>query len=442
MKAPILVALLLSLSTLQLRAEEEVAIILRNDAESHYNELEFLNRELRALQGRFEMLDSKLEEMSGSELQQMKSSLGALQIQMTTIRTQIAAIPTQDDQVAFRNKNKQVTAPTPAPVQDDCCSSSCRCDKPEPKCYLEKEASCARWGISLGGDWLYWQAKQAGMQYATTYRALPGVMSEAHTEVLDFEMGSGWRVFGKADIPYDGWDFFVAYTQISPSANSSVSGVLYPYLMCQNDSFSSTTFVNQAKARWGIELKAVDFEIGHELLLCKSFMFRPFMGAKGAWIDQNANINYIGTPTSPSNQYNISIGSDFGGGGLRMGFDSVWKWAAGFSLFGDAAASLLWGSYDLDQTQTLLGIPDVQWNDHLHGMAPVVEAKLGVSWDWDSFCGKYHIGLDAALEMQYWWQQNIYERFTSGSVTGTVLSTKQAYDLGFVGLTLGGRFGF
>jgi hypothetical protein len=69
----------------------------------------------------------------------------------------------------------------------------------------------------------------------------------------------------------------------------------------------------------------------------------------------------------------------------------------------------------------------------------MLQATLGLAWERRYYCDRFLVGLNAALETQYWWGQNIYDRFPSSEVPTSI---KTIYDLGFYGLTLGGKFGF
>lgn len=427
MKMPLLLSCLLSLSAL--RADEEIAAIFRNEDEVHISELEYLKNEIRALRRQVETLSSRSqhEPSKGEEVEQLKEQISSMQVRFEVMAKKLHAVSERTAEIAFLEKTPK-PAPTPAPAPIPC---------PSP-CYLGKEEPCKQHGIYAGADWLYWQVRQAGMQYATSYNNIAGDLANAHSKSFDFDWKSGWRVNAGYNTPRDGWDLHFSYTQFSPEAHSDASGILFPYLLFQGAP-SFGTVVHNASGSWKIDLNSWDLELGRVFQMAKTFRLRPHAGVKQAWIDQNATVLYTGNPDHPTDQYLIQLKDDFSGFGLQAGLDSNWKLWQGFSFFGDLSAALLWGKFDIEQNQIIATVPQIQLKDPIKALAPMIDAKLGFSWDQDFFCDRFHFGLDVAFEMQYWWQQNIYDRFTS---TTFPTSVKTTYDLGLFGLSLGGRFGF
>lgn len=323
--------------------------------------------------------------------------------------------------------------PTPT-CKPQCCQPYNNC----PGIVAEKP--CYTPGPYFFADWLFWQARQGGMQFATQYNPLAGDMADAKTRSFQLNWTSGWRVGAWYDSSFDFWDVGFDFSRIQPSSSKSVEGPLFPYLMYQGDlSALATTIVNEASGKWKINFNTWNLEFGRKMIASEHFTFRPHAGIKGAWIHQKAKIHYTGTPLEPTALFDIKLKNRFSGFGLRGGFDSYWGFGYGFGLFGNLAAALLWGSHHIHQDQTFVGIPSINWTDHFSAIQPAVDAKLGLSWDWRYYHDRFLIGVDAAWEMQYWWGQNVYDRFTSAQLPTSVKTT---YDLAFYGLTFGVKAGF
>lgn len=351
-----------------------------------------------------------------------------------------------------QNCRKSCSEPDSAPCTPKCCSNpkplrctpKC-CNLPNNNCpTIAPPTSCEQcWrGPYFSIDWLFWETRQGGMQYATEYSGpLFGDMLQAQAVSLDFGWTAGWRVGAGYDSPFDNWDFRFDFSRICPKTKSHVvSDAIFPYLMYQgNINALATTVVHEASAKWEISFNTWDFEFGRKILTSDHFDFRPHIGLKGAWIDQKASVDYFGGPAAPAGRYDIDLKNEFHGFGLRGGLDSTWRIGYGFSISGNLAGALLWGSFHVKQSQTLLDQPSIDLSDKFKDMKPMMEASLGLSWDRRYYCDRFLIGIDAALETQYWWGQNIYDRFASAQLPTSV---KTVYDLGFFGLTLGIRFGF
>ncbi|MBX7066975.1 MAG: hypothetical protein K1X28_07075 [Parachlamydiales bacterium] len=315
-----------------------------------------------------------------------------------------------------------------------CCEPNNRC----PGIVFEKP--CYSPGPYFFGDWLFWKTVQSGMQYATKYNPSSGDMLNAKTRSFELGWHSGGRIGARYDIPYDYCDAVFSFSHLCPETSQSTNGPLFPYLMYQGSlSIPAVTIVNQAFGKWRVNFNAWELEFGRKMIASDHFMLRPHAGIKGAWIHQKTKVYYLGTPLQPSDRFDIKMKDRFNGFGLRGGFDSIWTIDYGFSVFGNLAAALLWGTFNIHQTQTFVGIPSIDWKDNFNAARPVVEAKLGFSWDWRYYHDRFLVGIDAAWEMQYWWGQNVYDRFTSAELPTSV---KTDYDLAFYGLTLGIKLGF
>lgn len=290
------------------------------------------------------------------------------------------------------------------------------------------------------GEWLYWNTRQGGMQYATRYNPIEGDMADAQTKNVEFGWHSGWRCGGGCNFGCDRWHLYFSYTLFQPGANSSINGVLFPYLMYQGNNLVQATVVDAARAQWSMDFKTWNVEIGRKCPLSDSFALRAYAGLKGAGIDQQAQIQYTGGPvTPPGGEYNINLDQKFSGFGVRGGLDSIWTLGAGFSFAGNLSSALLWGTFDTHQNQTLLTLPLIDWRDSIKAMAPMIQALIKGSWDHCFFNNRFHLGIQASLETQYWWQQNIVERFVD---TFFPISVNTREDLGFYGFSLGGRIDF
>jgi hypothetical protein len=259
------------------------------------------------------------------------------------------------------------------------------------------------------------------------------------TKKVAFDFQSGFRVGLGVHLPYDCWDIYVNYTRFNPEDSDSVHGSFYPLYLFQGAGTQGTT-IDKAHAHWKIEFQNVDVEIGRAFYIAKTLVFRPFFGLKGAWIDQDAHIRYEGGFIPIGQTFRTHFENDFKGAGPLIGIASNWLIGAGLSFFGDFAAALIVGHFDNEQKQRQFsGAEVVNLNSDFNLVSPTAQMIVGLAWDGNFNKERYHVGLSAGFESQYWWGQNQTEQFTDKDFP---IYVREKGDLAFYGLTLRARFDF
>lgn len=280
--------------------------------------------------------------------------------------------------------------------------------------------------IYLTTEYLLWRTRQEGMEFATVKK-------------INFEFNSGFRVGLGVHMPHDGWDIYVNYTRFVPEHSNSAHGSFYPLFLFQGTGPQGTS-VTEAHAHWEIEFQNVDVEIGRVYYIAKTLTFRPFVGMKGAWINQHAHIHYQGGYIPAGQTYRTHFMNDFKGAGPLIGIESNWQLGDGFSLFGDLAAALVVGHFHNKQEQHQLGGAEVvDLDSRFNLVSPFLQMVAGVAWDRNFNRDRCHFGISAGFETQNWWNQNQTEQFTDVSFP---IYVREKGDLAFYGLTLRGRFDF
>jgi hypothetical protein len=275
-------------------------------------------------------------------------------------------------------------------------------------------------------EWLYWRTRQEGMEFATAKK-------------VDFDFQSGFRVGLGVHLPHDRWDIYVNYTRFNPEGSESASGSLYPLFLFEGAGAQGPS-VAEAHAHWKIEFQNLDVEIGRAVYIAKTLVLRPFFGLKGAWIDQDAHLRYEGGFIPSEQTFRTHFENDFKGAGPLIGVESNWLIGAGFSFFGDFAAALIIGHFDNEQKQHQLGgVQVVDLNSDFNLVSPTMQIIAGLAWDRNFNKERWHVGLSAGFESQYWWSQNQTEQFTDKDFP---IYVREKGDLAFYGLTLRARFDF
>ncbi|NGX59177.1 MAG: hypothetical protein KR126chlam3_00324 [Chlamydiae bacterium] len=116
-------------------------------------------------------------------------------------------------------------------------------------------------------------------------------------------------------------------------------------------------FASDIETHWKLQLNLIDIELGREYWTSKYLSFRPFVGLRIAFIEQNFEIQHKGgswgftfTNGFPSND-KVDLENDFKGVGLRTGFDTTWQFGCGWGLYGNFAASIIYGRFSLDHDE-------------------------------------------------------------------------------------------
>lgn len=307
------------------------------------------------------------------------------------------------------------------------------------------KGDCRLW---IEGDLLYWQASQDDMAYAIKSHSTTSV-THGHVEEPDFHWDWGFRLGLGYRLPYDKWDLFLNYTYVHASADGSTSrknGAIYPEWEAPFGvtlSPGETLFATRAHAKWDANINIGDIELGRNCIIGKWLSIRPFVGVRTLFIDQDYHIDYKGGTAVPvGDEDKVSIDNDFWGVGLRMGFDSLWGLGGGWSIYGNGAASLLSGHFDLHQHERLkeADVNKVRISDDVNNVVVAAELALGIQWDYLFSKDRYHFGVKFGWEFNVFFDQNKMIRFVSDTSPGSI--ARNNGDLTFQGLTLGLRFDF
>ncbi len=286
------------------------------------------------------------------------------------------------------------------------------------------EAPCGH--LFFTGEWLYWRVREEGTEFVTT-------------TPMEFDYSSGFRVGVGVHLPYSpGWDIYANYTDYRPKASAHKEGSFYPLFAYQGAGHSGS-FVTAAEASWHLDFQTVDLVFGRGYYLASTFSVHPFLGMKGAWIDQNAHIEYEGGYIPDGEMFTTHLKNDFKGAGPLFGVDMRWHWGVGLSLFGDFSSAFVAGHFDNHQEQHQMGQEVVHFNRGYNLVSPFFQMLIGMGWDRNFNRERSHVGLSVGFETQYFCNQNQTELFTGASLPSY---QRQKGDLALYGLTLKGRFDF
>src|SRR5690606_18694606 len=110
-------------------------------------------------------------------------------------------------------------------------------------------------------------------------------------------------------------------------------------------------------------------------------ILNPHFGLRAGWIDQHFSAHYGGT-YGASTAGTVHHGdNDFWGFGARAGLKTDWIIGKGWNLFGNIAAAMLYGKFQIDQNITSGADSGFELDDDFYQNVPNMEIQLGIAWN-------------------------------------------------------------
>lgn len=278
------------------------------------------------------------------------------------------------------------------------------------------------------GDYLYWGAQEDGLYYAKSQDSL---------QKIDPSYEQGLRVGLGLNFPKAGYEVALSWLWFKTDAHNDARGSLTP-LWAEPD-FDPLATASSAKGDWDLDLNVFDLQWGRASWFGGHFSLTPFFGLRGAWIDQSLH-NHFTYETVPVTSGKLEARSDFKGGGLRAGAEGRFTVPYGFSIYGTASGSLLYGQFDANARTKEDELTIAQTHDRFCQGTSSLQMALGLGWDTHFAKDKCHIELHCAWEQNIWFGFNKMNHFINGLSQGLFFQEKG--NLTTQGLTVGGRFDF
>ncbi len=300
--------------------------------------------------------------------------------------------------------------------------------------------------ITCDGDWVisasgfYWSAHQDGMEYAIDNHVKHVIVKDinALNELLelnnlidaeyktpDFKWDWGFKVGLGYNTTCDGWDFGVVWTWYRGKANDHIEAeiddnhTLLPLWSARAPLVGFIPYATDIETHWKLQLNLIDIELGRECWTSKYLSFRPFVGLRIASIEQNYEIHHKGGnwtqvffETSAFNN-KVDLENDFKGVGLRAGFDTVWNFGCGWGLYGNFAASIVYGRFSLDHDEEDRDafsphdkIKILETEESFRASRAMLDFTLGIQWA-ALFCDcQYGFTVQLGFEQHLFFHQN------------------------------------
>ena len=331
----------------------------------------------------------------------------------------------------------------------------------KPTSYLLKE-TCDQGRFNTSASFLYWQAIEDGLEFAATNTprfpasdAMPTDLS-ANLLTLNFAWEPAFKFLLGYHFASPDWDLNTRWTCFYSRSNRSAShplssdgAGLFPLWIPQQAAISTHPVYSSAKGTLLLHFNTIDFELAYSGGISKALFLTLHGGLKGVSIDQKLRVGYFdgfsdGTHEMISSHAHVK--NKCSGIGPRIGFGSKWLLPQGCAFIAEGAAAFALSHMKTNREdhsvgQTLGAIDNIQAKLHeaFWVWRPLIETKAGFQW---TLCfGQYRsLQLEAAYELQHYWEQNMMIRYADSAVFSAFFNSRG--NLILQGLSLSATLGY
>jgi hypothetical protein len=253
------------------------------------------------------------------------------------------------------------------------------------------------WGrFSAFGDVLLWRARWQNSDFAIIDPRMD-LAPQGSVESANTPSRAGFRIGAGYTMPNSPWTATFTYTYFHSAGDDSLAvpagGQLFPTLT--RPGLIDTVTSAEAKSR--INLNVYDIDIGRDFAVDPTFTLRVLGGVRLASLHEGLSAFYDGGDAVGAV---VATGSSFSGAGPSVGGQGTWNLGNGFSLFGRARTSLLYGNVRSRITETNRNgaVLDADLTDNTQRAVPVVDLGVGVNWQYRWF------SVAAGYEVSQWFQ--------------------------------------
>lgn len=293
---------------------------------------------------------------------------------------------------------------------------------------------CKPCDIFTTGSFIYWQPIQENMELGIVTDSTNTLdLVNGHVVNLDFEYKPGFKLGIGMNFDYDNWDTYLQYTWFQGShrtqttlnpANTSVT--IIP--AWQIPDFLNPHYATGSE-KWKLTINLLDWDLARTYFVGTKLTFRPFFGARAAWIFQTVHADYINHNAGfllfwPNTH--ISQNSHSWGVGPRAGICTNWKVGSGCRIYGSGEVDVLFTQYThlkMRQTSEVLSANryTIRQKDANY-LRTHLDLTLGFGWGTYILSNRQYIDLSADYGYQVFFDQNMFRNFVSAETVGKGIS--------------------
>ncbi len=200
--------------------------------------------------------------------------------------------------------------------------------------------------FEIGADWLYWSPCINDQHFAVSYEGT-SIGTDAKTHYFCDEWDSGVRVWGKLGNCWNGFNGYLFYTYINPSANGEVEPATEDSVRFSNANPSiANPLGDSLTSEWEMKYQSLDALLSYSINVTQNrcLYVEAFSGL--TWIDVNQDredVLYIDPNTESEVSITYSRHNDFWAIGPCFGLYTSYKICDCFNIFGVMKTNLVVG---------------------------------------------------------------------------------------------------
>lgn len=258
-------------------------------------------------------------------------------------------------------------------------------------------ASCCGWRQGVWGsvDVLTWTPRTRGLDFAVTEDGSARAVGAGQVHEVNLQSDNGIRT----NLGYsfrDGWALSFGFTHFETTGTDTVNhpggtGQLFP---------TTSHPIGPVEANVAIGTASLDYDVfdlvaSRTVINTPSAVFDLYGGLRWADIGLDRLVELDGRSFT---QGEITDTTDFDGLGLRFGGMGRWRFAGGFSLFGNVSAAAIRANFDNHRVETDFGGARLQVDLRDSYTQPTFnfDTSLGVAWQLNSWM------IGAGYEVNVW----------------------------------------
>lgn len=268
-------------------------------------------------------------------------------------------------------------------------------------------------------DVLSWKAAAGGLEYAYTDTSGGGFPIEGNMKTNSFQWDWGLRAGIGYKFDYDDWEADATYTYFKAHSDERINQTLtFDVVPLKGDPTNGPNeflAASKASSQVKIRLDNIDVRLARHYFVSKDLSFRPQFGLKNSWIQLNQDIRFEGNDIPVSKVFKDYETSKFWGIGPEVGVDSKWYLCNGFSIFGAASGSLLYGYFKVYHDEMHSSDEDtysVNISAPVHRFVPNAQISLGLAYDKYFNDKQQHLSATLGWETIYYFRANQFLTLT------------------------------
>ncbi len=305
------------------------------------------------------------------------------------------------------------------------------------------------------GDFLFWIARQDGLEYDLLSNTLLPVqiMQGVSVREVDFQWSPGSRIsVGVRNLP-DDWELKAFWTRFFTSASQKTevaagNGLLNNGVWNDGVGIIESADMTQMSAKWHLHYNLIDGGLSRSYFLGKNLSTDLSFGAAGVWIHQGLDVNEQNA-TAASTQYTIipsevtlrpELESSYSAGGLFLRASPQWNLSSSWSVLGTIASYIVHGVFEIDQKWLVpeLADGDLKMRKSSQRTRIGLQSALGLQWQTSPTRANLRVAIAAQYEGIIWFKQNLFSQVN----TTFAQNYERRSDLEMQGLSLSIRLDF